>query len=456
MPQNLGTESVDLKFNSKEARLVMKTNESLMAERIKHIPQGPFNVHPIFVEKAKGAIIVDVEGKEYIDFAGGIGVVNVGHCDEKVLEAVQDQIQKYIHTCFHVVMYEPYVELAKKLNTITPGNFPKKTMFANSGAEAVENAVKIARHATGRPAMIAFEDAFHGRTLLALSLTSKMKPYKFGFAPYAPEIYRMPYAYCYRCAFDLEYPSCELRCAYFLRDFFNTHISAEQVASLIIEPVLGEGGFVVPPKEYFKILKKICEENGIVFIADEVQTGFGRTAKMFAIEHYEVQPDIITMAKSMADGFPLSAVTGKAELMDHPQIGGLGGTYSGNPVACRAALAVLDQFEKTDLLKKAEKIGKTVLDRFKEFYKRYPVVGDVRGLGAMVGMELVVDRKTKEPATTFTKQLVNRCCEKGLLMISAGTHSNIIRPLMPLVITDDQLGRGLLIIEESLSELSST
>jgi 4-aminobutyrate aminotransferase/(S)-3-amino-2-methylpropionate transaminase len=370
-----------------------------------------------------------------------------------VLEAVQDQIQKYIHTCFHVVMYEPYVELAKRLNEMVPGHFPKKTMFANSGAEAVENAIKIARHATGRPATIAFEDAFHGRTLLALSLTSKMKPYKFGFAPYAPEIYRMPYAYCYRCAFGLEYPSCELRCAYFLRDFFDNHISAEQVAALIVEPVLGEGGFVVPPKEYFKVLHKICQENGIVFIADEVQTGFGRTAKMFAMEHYEVDPDILVMAKSMAGGLPLSAITGRAELMDHPQVGGLGGTFGGNPVACRAALAVLDQFEKKDLLSRAGQLGKRVLQRFKEFYERYSVVGDVRGLGAMVGMELVTDRNTKEPATAFTKQLVNRCREKGLLMISAGTHSNIIRPLMPLVITDEQLEKGLSIIEESLSEL---
>jgi 4-aminobutyrate aminotransferase/(S)-3-amino-2-methylpropionate transaminase len=347
------------------------------------------------------------------------------------------------------------VELAKRLNKITPGDFPKKTMFANSGAEAVENSIKIARHATGRTATIVFEDAFHGRTLLALSLTSKMKPYKFGFAPYVPEIYRMPYAYCYRCAFGLEYPSCELRCAYFLRDFFHTHVSAEQVAALIVEPVLGEGGFVVPPKEYFKILHKICQEHGIIFIADEVQTAFGRTAKMFAMEHYEVEPDIVVMAKSIAGGFPLSAVTGKAELMDHPQLGGLGGTFGGNPVACRAALAVLDVFEKKNLLSRAEKIGQKVMERFKEFQKHYSFIGDVRGLGAMVGMELVVDRETKEPATSITKELVNRCREKGLLMISAGTHSNIVRPLMPLVITDDQLERGLSIIEESLAELSS-
>jgi 4-aminobutyrate aminotransferase/(S)-3-amino-2-methylpropionate transaminase len=431
----------------------MKTNDSLVAERNKHIPQGPFNVHPIFVQKAKGALITDVEGKEYIDFAGGIGVNNVGHCNEEILKAVQDQIQKYIHTCFHVVMYEPYVELAKRLNQITPGDFPKKTMFANSGAEAVENAIKIARHSTGRSGTIAFEDAFHGRTLLALSLTSKMKPYKFGFAPYAPEIYRMPYAYCYRCAFGLEYPSCEIHCAYFLRDFFHTHISSEQVAALIVEPVLGEGGFVVPPKEYFKILHKICQDNGIVFIADEVQTGFGRTAKMFAMEHYEVAPDILVTAKSLAGGFPLSAITGRAELMDHPQVGGLGGTFAGNPVACQAGLAVIEQFEKKNLLARGEKIGKKVMEKFKELREHYEIIGDVRGLGAMVGMELVVDRKTKEPATAFTKQLVNRCREKGLLMISAGTHSNIIRPLMPLVITDEQLDLGLSIIGKTLDEL---
>jgi 4-aminobutyrate aminotransferase/(S)-3-amino-2-methylpropionate transaminase len=431
----------------------MKTNDALMKERNQHVPQGPFNTHPIFAQKAKGALITDVEGREYIDFAGGIGVANIGHCDEEVLKAVQDQIQKYIHTCFHVVMYEPYIELAKRINAIAPGKFAKKTMFVNSGAEAVENAIKIARHATNRPATIAFEDAFHGRTLLAVSLTSKAKPYKLGFSPYAPEVYRMPYAYCYRCAFGLEYPSCEIHCAYFLRDFFTTNVPAEQVAALIIEPVLGEGGFVVPPKEYFKILQKICQENGIVFIADEVQSGFGRTAKMFAIEHYDVEPDLITMAKSMAGGFPLSAVTGKAELMDHPQVGGLGGTFAGNPVSCRAGLAVLDQFEKKNLLARGKKIGDRVIKKFRELYEQHPIIGDVRGLGAMVGMELVVDRKTKEPATAFTKQLVTRCREKGLLMISAGTHSNIIRPLMPLVITDEQLEKGLSIIEESLFEI---
>ena len=319
----------------------MKTNKSLLKERNKHIPQGPFNTHPIFARRRPKAHYHRVEGKEYIDFAGGIGVNNIGHCDEEVVKAIQDQVDQYIHTCFHVVMYEPYVELAKKTEELTPGTFPKKTMFANSGAEAVENAVKIARHATGRPAMIAFEDAFHGRTLLALSLTSKMKPYKFGFAPYAPEIYRMPYAYCYRCAFGLEYPSCELHCAYYLKEFFNTHISAEQVAALIVEPVLGEGGFVVPPKEYFKVLQKICQDNGIVFIADEVQTGFGRTARMFAIEHMRWRRISSSWPSRSAGGFPSAPSQERRRSWIIPRSGGLGGTYAGNPVACRAALAVI-------------------------------------------------------------------------------------------------------------------
>ncbi len=431
----------------------MKTNESLLKEREKHIPRGPFNVHPIFVERANGALITDVEGKEYIDFTGGIGVTNVGHCNEMLVSAIREQVEKYLHTCFHVVMYEPYIELAKRLNKIAPGNFPNKTMFANSGAEAVENAIKIARHATGRTAIIAFEDAFHGRTLLSLSLTSKMKPYKFGFGPYAPEIYRMPYAYCYRCAYDLEYPSCDIRCARALRDFFNTHISAEQVAAVIVEPVLGEGGFVVPPKEYFSILYEICKEEGIVFIDDEVQAGFGRTAKMFAIEHYGVAPDIITTAKSLAGGMPLSGITGRAELMDHPQVGGLGGTYGGNPVACRAALAVIDIIEKENLLARAEQIGKKVIDKFQEFKERFDFVGDVRGIGAMIAMELVLDRKTKEPAAELTGELVRGCRNKGLLLISAGTYNNIIRTLMPLVISDEQLERGLSIMDEELNRL---
>jgi len=431
----------------------MNTNDALLAERIQNIPQGSFFVHPIFVKEAKGAIVVDVEGRQYLDFATGIGVCAIGHRHEKVMEAIQGQIQKYLHTCFHVVMYEPYVELAKRLNKITPGNFLKKTLFASGGAESVENAIKIARHATGRPAIIAIEHAFHGRTLLASSLTSKVHPYKEGYAPYAPEIYRIPCAYCYRCTFGLEYPSCKIKCAHHLKEFFKTHVSSNQVAALIAEPVFGEGGFIVPPKEYFKIIYEICHENGILFIADEIQSGFGRTGKMFAIEHYEVEPDLVVTGKALAGGLPLSAVTGKAELMDHPQVGGLGGTYAGNPVSCSAAIAVIDVFNEEPILEQAEEIGRIFLDRFKKLQNEYPFIGEVRGLGAMVAMELVLDRKTKEPATELTRKLINTCRSKGLLMISAGTYSNTIRTLMPLNLTQDEIERGLSIIEESLEEL---
>jgi 4-aminobutyrate aminotransferase/(S)-3-amino-2-methylpropionate transaminase len=431
----------------------MSKTEDLLRAREENVPRGPFNVTPYFVAEARGAIIKDVEGRQLIDFAGGIGVVNIGHCAKPVVEAIKDQAERFIHTCFHIVMYESYVELARKMNQITPGRFPKKTMFVNSGAEAVENAVKIARYATGRPAIIAFEDAFHGRTLLAVTLTSKVKPYKFGFGPYAPEVYRIPYAYCYRCAFGLEYPSCETRCADYLREVFHTHISAENVAAVIAEPVLGEGGFVVPPDGWHRKIKQICEENGILYVADEVQTGFGRTAKMFGIEHYGVEPDIITTAKSLAGGLPLAGITGKAEIMDAPHVGGLGGTYGGNPLACRAALAVIDTFERENLLGRAEAIGKTVMDRFKRMQEEYKIIGDVRGVGAMVAMELVKDRATKEPARDETGQLVKKCYEKGLVTISAGTYGNVMRILMPLVITDSELEKGLAILDESLGEI---
>ena len=431
----------------------MSKTEDLLRMREENVPRGPFNVTPYFATGARGAIITDVEGREFIDFAGGIGVMNIGHCARPVVEAIKDQADRFTHTCFHVVMYESYVELARKMNEITPGRFPKKTMFVNSGAEAVENAVKIARYATGRPASIAFEDAFHGRTLLAMTLTSKVKPYKFGFGPYAPEVYRIPYAYCYRCAFGLEYPSCELRCADYLREVFHTHVSAENVAAVLAEPVLGEGGFVVPPAGWHRKIKQICEENGILYIDDEVQAGFGRTAKMFAIEHFGVEPDMITTAKSLAGGLPLAGVTGKAEIMDAPHVGGLGATYGGNPLGCRAALAVIETFEGENLLGRAEAIGKTVMDRFKKMQEEYEIIGDVRGVGAMVAMELVKDRATKEPAKDETGHLVKKCYEKGLITISAGTYGNIIRTLMPLVITDPELDKGLAILDESLGEI---
>lgn len=431
------------------------TNQMLLDRRLANIPQGPFNVTPYFADRAKGAQIWDVEGNRYIDFAGGIGVVNVGHCNEKVVAAIKDQAERFLHTCFHIVMYEPYVELARRLNQLTPGDFPKRTIFVNSGAESVENAVKIARYYTKRQGVIVFEDGFHGRTLLAMTMTSKVKPYKFGFGPFAPEVYRVPYAYCYRCAFGLTYPSCGIECAHHLETFFIGHVAAEQTAAVVAEPITGEGGFITPPKEYFSIIQAICRKHGIVFVADEVQTGFCRTGKLFAMEHYDVEPDIVTMAKSLAAGLPLGAVTGRAEMMEEPPAGGLGGTYGGNPLCCRAGLAVLDFVAESDLCAKATRIGEIARPRFLEMQERYPLVGDVRGLGAMLGIELVRDRKTKEPATEETKRLLKYCRENGLVLLSCGRFGNVIRTLMPLVITEDQLDEGLNIIEEGLKTVAA-
>jgi len=430
------------------------SNEQLWQSREQEVPRGPFNVTNMFAAQAKNATITDVDGKEYIDFSGGIGVMNVGHCHPRVVAAVQDQAAKFSHTCFHVVPYESYIRLAERLNRLAPGSSTKKTMLANSGAEAVENAVKISRYATGRDAVITFEDAFHGRTLLTMTLTSKVMPYKKGFGPFAPEVYRMPYPYCYRCPVNRERSSCGTACLDAISDAFKTHVAADSVACVLVEPVLGEGGFVVPPPDYFQKLKALCEQNGILFVADEVQTGFARTGRLFAIEHWGVEPDIMTMAKSMASGYPLSAITGKAELMDAPHVGGLGGTYGGNPVACRAALEVLDIIEEEGLVARAERIGEKLRSGFLAMQQENEVVGDVRGLGAMCALELVVDRESKEPAAEITKALVERAFAKGLVMISAGTFSNVIRPLMPLTIEDELLDRGMDILRESLQEVT--
>lgn len=430
--------------------------ETLLKMRKQNIPQGPFNVTPFFIREARGAVMVDTDGRELIDFAGGIGVNNVGHCHPKVVAAIKDQAEKFIHTCFHVAMYEPYVELAAKLNELAPGDFPKMTMFANSGAEAVENAVKIARYATGRPAVIAFEGAFHGRTLLTMTLTAKVKPYKLGFGPFAPEVYRMPYAYCYRCPFGLSYPSCGTSCADYLETFFVDHVAAEQTAAVIAEPILGEGGFITPPPEYFPKLQAICRKHGIVLIIDEIQTGMGRTGKLFAMDHWGVAPDIVTLSKSLSAGIPLSAVTGRTDLMDKPHVGGLGGTLGGNPIGCRAALAVLEILQEDGLLARAEVLGKKIDARFQELKTRFEIIGDVRGKGPMMAIELVRNRHTKAPASDETKKLIRICYEKGLVLISAGNFGNVIRTLMPLVITDEQLERGFEILESGLREVSAS
>jgi len=430
-----------------------RTNQELMALRQEHVPPGPFNITPIFAQRAKGAVIEDVEGKKYIDFAGGIGVENVGHCAEQVVSAIKEQAEQFIHTCFHVAMYEPYIDLAKRLNEVTPGDFPKKTFFVNSGAEAVENAVKIARYATKRPAIIAFQNAFHGRTYMAMTLTSQIKPYKWGFGPFCPEVYRMPFAYCYQCPFGLRYPACGIYCADYLEEFFTGNVAADAVAALIAEPVQGEGGFIVPPAEYLKRIKAICENHGILFIMDEIQSGMGRTGKLFACEHFDVIPDIILTGKSIGAGLPLAGVNGRAEIMDAPHVGGLGGTYGGNPVSCKAGLAVLDLL-KGELLEKAVQLGEKVQARFLNLQEEYKIIGDVRGLGPMIGMELVKDRQSKEPAGDEAGELVKRCFEKGLIVIRCGAYHNVIRILMPLVIPDEQLEKGFSILEDSFREVT--
>ncbi len=430
-----------------------QSNTTLQERRQKYIAKGVGSATPCYISKGQGALITDVEGKEYIDFAGGIAVMNVGHSHPKVVKAIKDQAEKFTHTCFMVSPYESPVTLAEKLCDAVPGDSPKAVMFANSGAEAVENAVKIARYYTKKQGIIAFENGFHGRTLMGMTLTSKSKPYKFGMGPFAPEVYRMPFANCYRCSFNKEYPGCNVACADHLETFFINHISAEQTAAIIVEPVQGEGGFIAPPKEYFQKLKSICEKNNILLIADEIQTGIGRTGYMFAMEHYGVEADLTTTAKSLAAGMPLSAVVGKKEIMDSVHAGGIGGTYGANPLACEAALAVFDIFESENLLEKSKKLGETLNSKFLEFKEKYEIIGDVRGLGPMIALELVKDRKAKTPAPEETKALVKYCFDRGLIILSCGTYGNILRFLMPLVVTDEQLQQGLTIIDEGFAAM---
>ncbi|NNG00808.1 MAG: 4-aminobutyrate--2-oxoglutarate transaminase [Desulfobacteraceae bacterium] len=411
--------------------------EKLNDTRLSVVPKGPFNTTPCFTGKAAGSIITDVDGREYIDFAGGIGVNNVGHCHPKVVAAIKDQAERYIHPCFHVAMYEPYVRLAEKLCAITPGEFPKMAMFANSGAEAVENAVKIARYHTKRPGIICFENGFHGRTLLTMTLTSKVMPYKYGFGPFAPEIYRMPFG--------------DKVDAGYLKEFFIHYTAAENIAAVIAEPVQGEGGFNVPSDDFFPELVRICRDNGILFIADEIQSGMGRTGRMFAIEHWGVEPDIITAAKSLAGGMPLSAVIGRKEIMDASHVGGLGGTYGGNPVACRAALAVLEVFEAENLLEKAVVLGEKLKERFSVWQNRFEHVGRINGIGPMLAFELITDADKAAPAADTAKALVKYSHENGLILLSCGPYGNMIRTLMPLNIPDKELERGLAILEAGLA-----
>jgi 4-aminobutyrate aminotransferase / (S)-3-amino-2-methylpropionate transaminase / 5-aminovalerate transaminase len=425
-------------------------SRKLAERRSAAVPRGPFNTHPIFIEGGSGAEVVDADGNHFIDLAGGLGCLNVGRGNERVREAVHRQVDRFMHECFHVAMYDGYVALAEALNGIAPGDHEKKTMLANSGAEAVENAVKIARHASGRDSVVAFTNAFHGRTLLAMTLTAKEMPYKHGFGPFAPETHRVPFAYCYRCPLGLEYPTCGVACAEFAADVIDSQIGADNVACMIVEPVQGEGGFVVAPDDFLPALRAICDERDILLVDDEVQAGMGRTGTMLAIEHYEVVPDIVTTAKSLGAGLPISGVTGRAEVMEHPHVGGLGGTYGGNPVACAAALAVIEELSTTDLLSRAETQGRVIRERLDPLADRLGIVGEVRGLGPMVGVELVTDKETKEPAKKEAAAVVGRCLEGGVLLLKAGTYDNVVRLLAPLVISEEQLARGLDVLVDAL------
>ncbi len=422
-------------------------SRALLARRAKAVPRGVPSVTSIAVEHADGAVLTDADGNRLIDFAGGIGVVNTGHRHPGVVQAVRDQLDRFAHVCFPVSTYEPYVELAERLNRVTPGTHEKKTFFVNSGAEAVENAVKVARFYTGRQAVVCFEHGFHGRTNLAMALTSKVMPYKKGFGPFAPEVYRLPFPYCYRCGEAGKRGGGEANCCMASRErleqTFAGTVDPDSVAAIILELELGEGGFVPAPREYVDELAGFARDHGILFIADEIQTGFGRTGKLFAAEHYGLVPDIIITAKSLAGGLPLAAVTGRADVLDAPHVGGLGGTYGGNPLACAAALAVLDAMEEERIPARAQRTGDRIKARFRKWADQYPCIGDVRGLGAMVAMEMVTDRQTRTPDKALTGRILAGALARGLVLLSAGTYGNVIRVLAPLTADDALVDEGL-------------
>jgi 4-aminobutyrate aminotransferase/(S)-3-amino-2-methylpropionate transaminase len=442
-----------------ERRLVTEIpgprSKELIQRRSAAVPRAVFNTVPVFVRQASGAIVEDVDGNRLIDFGAGLAVLNTGNASPPVVDAITRQAALYTHTCFHVTMNEPYVALAERLNALTPGDHDKQTMLVNSGAEAVENAVKIARYVTRRPAVVTFDHGFHGRTLLSMTLTGKVMPYKQGFGPFAPEVYRLPYAYPYRCPTGNAPESCGPSCAAFAIDEMERHIGAENIACMVVEPVQGEGGFVVPAPEFLPALAEFCRAHGILFVSDEVQTGFGRTGRWFASEQFGVVPDIVTTAKSLGGGLPIGGITGRAEVMDAIHVGGLGGTFGGNPLACAAALEVIDQIERDGLLERAGEVGNALTAGLKEFQARFDVIGDVRGLGAMVAMELVEDRATKTPAKEAAAAVIEECYRQGLIVLKAGTYDNVVRLLPPLTIDDGLVDEGLSLIEKALSAASA-
>ncbi|HDR7647776.1 TPA: 4-aminobutyrate--2-oxoglutarate transaminase [Bacillus mycoides] len=418
----------------------------------KAVPTGIYHLTPLYVKEARGAIITDVDGNQFIDFAGGIGMQNVGHCHPKVVRAVQKQAESFIHPCFHVTPYENYITLAEKINEKVPGTSKKKTMFANSGAEAIENAVKIARKVTGRSKVISFERGFHGRTLMTMSLSTKETPYKAGFGPFFSDMHILPYPYYYRAEEGVSPEEVDSQVIYQFEKFLE-EVSPEKVAAIVMEPVQGEGGFIVPSISFVKRLREICNQYGILMIMDEVQTGFGRTGKWFATEHFHIEPDIMTLSKSIAGGLPLSAIVGRAELMDIPGRGQIGGTFAGSPLSCAAGLAVIEIMEEENLVERAQQIGNRIMSHLHQMQLKYEVIGDVRGIGAMVAMELVTNRITKEPAKELTVKLIEDFWKNGLISIGAGIFDNVLRFLPPLVISNEEIDRGFEIINESFEKL---
>lgn len=430
----------------------MKRSSELIARRNAIVPEGMGMFSPLTIDSAKGARIKDADGKEYIDFAGGIGVLNAGHCPKPVVEAIIKQTRKLTHACFSVAVYEPYVQLCEELAALFPHGRETKVMLTNTGAEAVENAIKIARQATGKQGIICFTGGFHGRTLLGMSLTSKVG-YKIGCGPFAPEVYRFPFPDYYQRNDGLTLDEFAERELQVFEDYLHTVVDASQVAAVILELVQGEGGFVIAPKKYVQGLHKICKSKGVLLIVDEVQTGFGRTGKWAAYEHYDIVPDISTWAKSMGSGMPIGAVIGRAEIMDKTTRGTLGGTYPGNPVACAASLATIGYMKEINIEKKGTAVGKVVKSFFDELQNDCPAIGDVRGLGAMVAFELVKNGDPRQPDGELCKQLIQACARKGLLLISAGTSGNVVRVLSPLVIKRADLIKGLNIIRTELMRL---
>jgi len=443
----LTSKGISTRFINLRTEIPGPRSKELLELHSQYVPKA-INPHiPVMAQRAEGALVIDVDGNRLIDMMGGVGVLNVGYSHPRVLAAVQDQVERFLHTDYSILPYEPLIRLAQRLAELAPGTGPKKAFFFNSGAEAVENAVKIAKAYTGRPGVISFEGGFHGRTWMALTLTGRVTPYKNKFAPFVPDVHQMPFPYTYRKPHPVSDEELGEICLDAIERAFHTRIDPESVAAVIVEPIQGEAGFIVPPANFLPGLQALCRRYGIVFIVDEVQTGFGRTGHMFASTHFGIEPDLMVVAKSLASGLPLSGVVGRAEIMDAVGDGGIGGTYVGNPVACAAALAVLDVIAEEDLAARAQVLGRRIRERFERMQEASPLIGDVRGVGAMMAMELVRDRESREPAPEETSAILLDAARRGVLLLRAGLYNNCIRLLMPLTMPLEQLDEALDVLE---------